>query len=291
LIVPSSNKVKVDYLSISNVRGYPVSDIWYVGDNSVNLGSYGFAFSIFKVTAAITGVLASGFAGTVIASPQQAISSVAGAGDVGSLNVESYPALLSALAKGQVDIFVPSNTVSATGVVASGVLGTATGEAVYSKAITGSGGAGNIGSVALGTRSLGISGIEASGVTDVVTTSRTRAITGNAASGAIGDLAASLLSALSSASADGLLGALELNQSVAIIGVPASAIPGTMTGEALYYAAITGTVSTGAVGSVTLGSRLVPITGNAASGNVGIVWCWTPINDDQNPNWTPITTV
>jgi hypothetical protein len=291
LIITGATKYNVNYLSISNVRGFPITDFLYIGNNSVNLGSYGFIFGTIPITMAITGVLASGFVGDVIASPQPQLSSASGVGNLGGLSVESYRALLGALARGQVDVFVPSNNISATGVAASGVLGTATGESLYFQAITGSGSVGNAGSFDLGTLSVDISGLAASGVLGVATASSNLPITSNAASGAIGDLTVSLLSELSSASADALLGALELSQSVAIVGVPASAIPGTMTGDALYFAAITGTVSTGAVGSTTLGPRLIPITGNAASGNVGIVWCWTPINDDQNPNWTLISTI
>ena len=291
LIVTGATKPTVDYLSISNVRGFPTTDFLYIGNNSVNLGSYGFIFGTIPITMAITGVLASGFVGDAIASPQPQLSSASGAGNLGSLSVESYRALLGALARGQVDVFVPSINVNANSVEASGVLGTATGESLYFQAITGSGSVGNAGSFDLGTLSVDISGLAASGVLGVATASSNLPITSNEALGAIGDLTVSLLSELSSASADALLGALELNQSVAIVGVPASAIPGTMTGDALYFAAITGTVSTGAVGSTTLGPRLIPITGNAASGNVGIVWCWTPINDDQNPNWTLIPTI
>jgi hypothetical protein len=290
LIVTGATKPTVDYLSILFVRGFPTTDFLYIGYNSVNLGSYGFIFSTIPITAAITGVLASGFVDSILASPQPQLSSASGVGNLGSLSVESYRALLGALANGQVDVFVPRNNVNANSVAASGVLGTATGEAQYFRAITGSGSVGNAGSFDLGTLSVDISGLAASGVSGVATASSNLAITSNAASGAVGNLTVSLLSELSSASADGLLGALASNRSVAIVGVPASAIPGTMTGAALYFAAITGTVSTGAVGSTTLGPKLIPITGNAASGNVGIVWCWATIDDDQNPNWTPIST-
>jgi len=51
LILNSSFRVTApDYLSLSNVRAFPVSNTWYAGANSTNLGSYGWIFSAGAVT-------------------------------------------------------------------------------------------------------------------------------------------------------------------------------------------------------------------------------------------------
>jgi hypothetical protein len=63
-----------------------------------------------------------------------------------------------------------------------------------------------------------------------------------------------------------------------------------MTGEAIYYASISGNSLSGAVQSVSIGQRLVAITGSRAMGAVGDfgVLYWSIINDNQTPNWTSI---
>jgi len=49
--------------------------------------------------------------------------------------------------------------------------------------------------------------------------------------------------------------------------------------------------ATGNVGSVSMGARLVAITGNQAMGAVGDfgVFYWSLIDDSQNANWQNIT--
>ena len=45
LIITGAAKPTVDYLSISNVRAYPLTDTWSAGSNSVNNGSLGWTFA------------------------------------------------------------------------------------------------------------------------------------------------------------------------------------------------------------------------------------------------------
>lgn len=45
LILTGSTKPNLDYLNISNIRAYPLTDTWYAGNNSTNLGSLGFSFT------------------------------------------------------------------------------------------------------------------------------------------------------------------------------------------------------------------------------------------------------
>ena len=44
LVISGAVNSSTDYLTISNVRGYPVASTWYIGANSTNSGSLGFLF-------------------------------------------------------------------------------------------------------------------------------------------------------------------------------------------------------------------------------------------------------
>jgi hypothetical protein len=46
LVLTGTTKPNVDYLSISNVRAYNLTDTWYAGDNSFNNGSLGWYFEV-----------------------------------------------------------------------------------------------------------------------------------------------------------------------------------------------------------------------------------------------------
>ena len=54
--------------------------------------------------------------------------------------------------------------------------------------------------------------------------------------------------------------------------------------------ALTGVSAAGAVGTMSIGARLVAITGNQAMGNVGSfgVFYWSLIDDSENANWQNI---
>lgn len=58
LIVTGETKPNVDYLDISNVRVYSLTDTWYAGNNSINNGSLGW---IYKALIIATGSLVSSF--------------------------------------------------------------------------------------------------------------------------------------------------------------------------------------------------------------------------------------
>ena len=47
LILSSGTVTTPDYLSISNVRAYSLTDTWYAGNNSTNLGSLGWIFAVY----------------------------------------------------------------------------------------------------------------------------------------------------------------------------------------------------------------------------------------------------
>jgi hypothetical protein len=57
--------------------------------------------------------------------------------------------------------------------------------------------------------------------------------------------------------------------------------------------ALTGVSAAGAVGTMSIGARLVAITGSQAMGNVGNfgVFYWSLIDDTENANWQNINTV
>ena len=55
LIFAGSAKPNVDYLAITGVRAYSLSDTWYAGDNSINNGSLGWIFAV-GVASAATGL-------------------------------------------------------------------------------------------------------------------------------------------------------------------------------------------------------------------------------------------
>jgi hypothetical protein len=56
---------------------------------------------------------------------------------------------------------------------------------------------------------------------------------------------------------------------------------------------LTGVSAAGAVGTMSIGARLVAITGSQAMGNVGNfgVFYWSLIDDTEDANWQNINTV
>ena len=87
--------------------------------------------------------------------------------------------------------------------------------------------------------------------------------------------------------ANGVLGIIVPGPSIALTGVSAFGFTGTI-GEIGF----SDVVASGFLGNVSVGQSIT-LLGVSANGNVtsAISFGWTTINDDQSPNWTPITTV
>jgi hypothetical protein len=126
-----------------------------------------------------------------------------------------------------------------------------------------------------------------------------------AASGAVGNAAEVEGDAVPGVVATGSVGTVGVGPPTYLItGVSASGGVGTVsptievgisgvsaTGE-VGAAGLAGVLGTGAVQSVSVGDRLVAITGCPAMGvvgNIGYAY-WKLIDDDQTPNWTGVTT-
>jgi hypothetical protein len=119
---------------------------------------------------------------------------------------------------------------------------------------------------------------------------RTVALSGVSASGLVGTIAAFVNPAETGTSAVGLVGDVGSNRTVALTGATSSGSLGTLTATVVYERAISGVSATGTVQSVSVGARLVAITGCPAMGKVGDVGYryWSVIDDSQTPNWTNI---
>jgi hypothetical protein len=78
---------------------------------------------------------------------------------------------------------------------------------------------------------------------------------------------------------------------LALTGVTATGNVGTVTHS--KDVAITGNAESGAVGSVSMGSRTVALTGVFASGAIGTMnkRYWSVIDDNQTPAWQQVVTV
>jgi hypothetical protein len=116
-------------------------------------------------------------------------------------------------------------------------------------------------------------------------------ITGVQADGAVGTVSMGERTvALTGVVAQGLTGDESRNVTVALSGVSASGAPGNVIFNKI--AALTGVAASGSVGSVSMGQRLVAVTGCQAMGNVGNfgVFYWSLIDDAQNANWTLVKT-
>ena len=81
------------------------------------------------------------------------------------------------------------------------------------------------------------------------------------------------------------------DRSIALTGVSASGLIGDEVPVKSF--ALTGVSAAGAVGTMSVGARLVAITGSQAMGNVGSfgVFYWSLIDDSETANWQNINTV
>jgi hypothetical protein len=118
---------------------------------------------------------------------------------------------------------------------------------------------------------------------------RSVALTGVSASGAVGSVSETNNPTEDGVVAIGSVGTVGLSVTVALTGVSAAGAVGTVV--YVTEAALTGVSATGNVGSVSVGARLVAITGSQAMGAVGNfgVFYWSLIDDSQNANWQNIS--
>ena len=124
----------------------------------------------------------------------------------------------------------------------------------------------------------------ANGVLGIIVPGPSIALTGVSAfgfTGTIGEIG------FSDVVASGFLGNVSVGQSITLLGVSAFGFTGTI-GEIGF----SDVVASGFLGNVSVGQSIT-LLGVSANGNVtsAISFGWTTINDDQSPNWTPITTV
>ena len=189
---------------------------------------------------------------------------------------------------------------SVSGDDATGLAGNATGANAH--ALVGNAGSGEVGSV---TQSIswGLSGVSSAGEVGPVTNSVTVALTGTLASGEVdtvvygqpltgvtaagsaGNIDAG--SGVAGAQASGDVGTPSSNITVALTGNASSAAVGTITGEPTYSASIYGNSLEANVQSMSIGERLVQITGSRAMGALGQANSvyWRAIDTSQTPHW------
>jgi hypothetical protein len=114
-------------------------------------------------------------------------------------------------------------------------------------------------------------------------------LTGVSATGSVGTVAFAWQAGGNQAA--GLVGTPSVNVTVALTGVAGSGLVGDDV--PVKSLALTGVSGSGAVGSVSIGERLVAITGNQAMGNIGNfgVFYWSLIDDNESANWQNIDNV
>jgi hypothetical protein len=207
------------------------------------------------------------------------LSGVSVSGSVGS--VSFVPALSTNLASGFAGtVTVAERSIALTGVAASGAVGSVAQS--IPRTLSGVAATGAVGTTS-NSIIVALTGTTASGAVDTVVYGRP--LTGVSASGAVGTVVAGF--GVAGAQASGSVSTPTSSRTVALTGAASSASVGTMTGEAIYYASLSGNSLAGAVQSVSIGQRLVQITGSQAMGAVGNfgVLYWSVINDTQVPAW------
>lgn len=239
-------------------------------------GSVGVITATFPdVTAALTGVLVSGYAGNIVRQISQALSGAAGSGAVGSSGVLYGITPNGITASGLTGSIAFSRTTALTGAsAAQGTVGTFVPNitAFYTGTISGATG---WSSGAWSDASWGGAGV----------------LTVTSASANAGTVVSQVAPSLTGSSGFAVPGSVTFEMSFPLSGRTASGAAGTwvpgksafLTGAATAYGT-TGTV---------LVVKEIPVNGNpatGAAGNLGYAY-WQLIPDSQNPNWTDIITV
>jgi len=282
LIFSGAGKVtEADYLAITNVRAYSLSNTWYAGANSTNNGSLGWIFSDGAAKIALTGLLALGGLGTTTAS--QAVSfAVTGVSAAGSLGIVTITQpITSVLATGNVGTITAlssSVVLPVTNVLAIGNAGTITNSQDLARTLTGRVATGNIGTITVNSGySIDITGAFATGNLGTVTalsSSKVLPVTGVFAIGNLGDASASqdLSRTLTGNLATGNVGTVNYGLSLDLVGRQAAGILGTIDSAQAVVFAIASNFATGSLGTIAASQALSQgLTGNLASGSVGTV--------------------
>jgi hypothetical protein len=239
-------------------------------------GSAGVVTAAFPdVTAALTGILISGYAGNIVREISQALSGAAGSGAVGSVGFTQGITLSSGVALGFAGTLPSDKTAVLTGAnAAQGLTGTFVPDitAFYTgtTANTFAWGSGTWGSNTWG------------GAGDFTATS---------ASVNAGSMTSAIATSIAGSSGFAVPGSVTFEMAFPLSGRTASGAAGTWTpGKAAFLTGAsdalgtTGTVVV--VKSVSING--IPVTG--AAGNLGYAY-WQLIQDSQDPNWTAIITV
>jgi hypothetical protein len=220
-----------------------------------------------SVTVALSGVNGSGFVGSTVYNKDFILTGVLASPDVGGVDPYPVPEIQEVHANALVGIIATDRTVSITGTSATGNVD----NIVFAIPTTGVLATGSVDSVSMGERTVEISGVAVSGLVGTVAAFENPSETG--------------------IDAVGLVGSVGFDVAVNLTGVLSSGDVGSVTSSAVYEQAISGVSASGDVQSVSVGERLVAITGCPAMGNVGNIGAsyWSLINDSQTPNWTSIT--
>jgi len=239
-------------------------------------GSAGVITAAFPdVTAALTGVLVSGYAGNIVREISQALSGAAGSGAVGSTGVLYGITPNGITALGLTGSIAFSRTTALTGAsAAQGLTGTFVPNitAFYTGTISGDTG---WSSGAWSDASWGGAGV----------------LTVTSASANAGSMTSVIATSIAGSSGFAVPGSVTFEMAFPLSGRAASGAAGTWTpGKAAFLTGAsdalgrTGTVVV--VKSVSING--IPVTG--AAGNLGYAY-WQLIQDSQDPNWTAIITV
>jgi len=239
-------------------------------------GSAGTVTAAFPdVTAALTGILISGYAGNIVREISQALSGATGSGAVGSAGFTQGITLSSGVALGFAGTLPSDKTAVLTGAsAAQGLTGTFVPDitAFYTGTISGATGwsSGAWGDAAWG------------GAGDFTATS---------ASVNAGSMTSAIATSIVGSSGFAVPGSVTFEMAFPLSGQVISGFTGTWTpGKAAFLTGAsdalgrTGTVVV--VKSVSING--IPVTG--ASGSMGYAY-WQLIQDSQDPNWTAIITV
>ena len=142
---------------------------------------------------------------------------------------------------------------------------------------------GSVGDV-VGSSTVALNGVNAAGLAGTVSADKTVSLSGVAGDGSAGTVNPVISAILTGVNINGTAG------QVIVPLLPNSAIGEVGTVSADREIALTGVASSAAIGSTTLGPRLISLTGNLASGFTGelIAVYWGVIDDSENANWQNI---
>lgn len=177
----------------------------------------------------LTGVQATGQVGTVTASLSKALTGVGGSGDVGAVAPQSSVSLNGVAGSGQAGSVGVSTTVGLTGVQATGGVGTVTPSFETIVALTGVSGAGQIAAVAPASV-VPLSGASGGGQVGTVIPTTSKAVAGIQTTGAVGSTGVQRTVTLAGAQGLGEVGSVSIlgDVTIALSGVSATGHVGSV---------------------------------------------------------------